>query len=241
MNRPRLILRLAVFLVGSLELWAQRPKCYRSYTSFDGQDWYWVLIVSIPNTDLSNTVIFDEVGWPLPGYTQVITHYPDSHETFDGFEEGNAFDAIKNYANGYCSQVVPPLPSSAQSGAPATDRMHATATAGASSSQVNTQSAGEFTAADFNGDGVLDVASIDGSTLSISLLDTNSNSIGAHTYTLPGEGYTITAADVNGDGKADLIVSLWAPRAESPCCWETAMAYSSGRTLMPATPSPRRP
>jgi hypothetical protein len=85
------------------------------------------------------------------------------------------------------------------------------AAATAASGILNPHSAQDFTSRDFNGDGVLDTAEINGSTLSITLVDSGNHRIGGSSYQLPSDGATVIAADVNGDGQPDLIVSLWKP------------------------------
>ena len=61
-------------------------------------------------------------------------------------------------------------------------------------------------AADFNGDGNDDVASVSGTTLTIAVATDQQAFSVAASYTLPPGKYVVATADLNGDGKADLVL-----------------------------------
>ncbi len=60
---------------------------------------------------------------------------------------------------------------------------------------------------DFNGDGSLDVAAVSAQSLRISLGDKNGNLVPFVTYQLGKQLFHVSAADMNKDGKLDLVVS----------------------------------
>ena len=75
------------------------------------------------------------------------------------------------------------------------------------------------TASDLNGDGLLDVAlvdgnSTDGSALVVLLGQRNGAPVLEGYYPLPGEGNQVLASDVNGDGDTDLVVLGTSPASD---------------------------
>jgi hypothetical protein len=189
MNRFRLILTVVLFLAGCLQLSAQ-VDCYEI-----GDQLY----IPIPGTHLSEIIEFSSL--PLPAQVTLIEDYdPVTGMSFD-IALGSPQDARTAFELKNCDFIASAL----------FRRARAAAAVTASSTAVATQSARDFTAADFNGDGLLDSAAIVGSRLQIQLLDSNTKPIGGSPYTLPGQGASVIAADVNGDGKQDLVVALLNP------------------------------
>jgi len=82
-------------------------------------------------------------------------------------------------------------------------------TPGLSVSSTFTGSGGFLTAADFNGDGFSDIAGVVGAQTLITVwYGTGTGAfISAVTFPIPIKGYAIASAEVNADGKADLVVS----------------------------------
>lgn len=71
---------------------------------------------------------------------------------------------------------------------------------------INSSGLQAAVAGDFNNDGVPDVAAISGNSVYV-LLNGGAGAFSvAHTYTLPLPAYSIATADLNGDGKLDLVI-----------------------------------
>jgi uncharacterized protein (TIGR03437 family) len=64
-----------------------------------------------------------------------------------------------------------------------------------------------FTAGDFNGDGILDTATVGNEGVTVDLFNTDGSVLAEHGYGLPAPTEQgIVAADFNGDGKVDLVI-----------------------------------
>jgi len=89
-------------------------------------------------------------------------------------------------------------------------------------------------AADFNGDGKLDIASVslNENTLNVFLGNGDGTFTGSFTYTFTGEPNSprsVIAADVNGDGKPDLVV-ICSNRRDDPRCGSARLSRTQTRT-----------
>jgi hypothetical protein len=185
---------LAVSLCGVSSLWAQsictrdalNPNVIHVKEIMGGESCFTVI-------DVRPFVVF---GAPPVAFIDITTtcgNQPPQYQSYKAVGESTEQEIVDSF----CPDGVP------------TGRAARRAVAHASTApRAFGHASSSFATGDLNGDGTPDAAAVSSSTVYAQLLDANGKQTSVASYSLPAPGSTLILADLNGDGKLDIAVTL---------------------------------